>query len=444
MTMPVDTEPDIGPVRLTRAKGHLGPGLRVADDLYLVLDDRLDERVAISRILSHTEGASPTAIADMICAEIALLRHRAGAAIISFTGHGAVPLSSRHLEAWRPTSGRQLPPRLARRLRKRAEFGPWLERLTRDEEAALPNSPFSSDAYLAYAPITRDDDLIGLFVLGTTWTDSVEDQDRRDKLVTEALDYAAIAGGLLAKHLSGRADRLRRLAQHRELVGTKAFTPVFQPIIDLADGHVVGYEALTRFNDGTSPEVRFQDAVDLGRGTELEVATLGAAVRAAASIPRDQFLCLNVSPDLIIDGSVLGTTLKRLGRKVVLEITEHQPVDDYAVLRDGLERLRPMVQLSIDDAGAGFASLRHILELRPDFVKLDRYWVHSIEEKLAHQALIAGMVHFAQCTGTRLVAEGIENEVELDVLREIGVELGQGFHLGGPCGTAPDTAPPAA
>jgi EAL domain-containing protein (putative c-di-GMP-specific phosphodiesterase class I) len=442
--MRVDTERGIQPARSNRAKDHRGPGLRVADDLYLALNDRLDERVAISRILSRTEGASLAAIADIICAEVALLRHRAGAAIIAFTGHGAVPLSSRHLEAWQPTSGRQLPPRLARRLRKRAGYGPWLERLSDGDESALTASPFPRAAYLAYAPIDPDGDLIGLFVLGTTLTDGADDHHRRETLVTEALDYAAIAGGLLAKHLKGRADRLRRLAMHRELVHTKAFTPVFQPIIDLCDGQVVGYEALTRFNDGTSPEDRFQDAVALGRGTELEIATLAAAVRAATSIPQDQFLCLNVSPDLIVDGSVLGAMLKRHGRNVVLEITEHQPVDDYAVLRDGIDQLRPMVQLSIDDAGAGFASLRHILELRPDFVKLDRYWVHSIDEKLTHQALIAGMVHFAQSTGTRLVAEGIENQGELDVLREIGVELGQGFHLGSPGQPATDTTPPAA
>jgi EAL domain-containing protein (putative c-di-GMP-specific phosphodiesterase class I) len=116
----------------------------------------------------------------------------------------------------------------------------------------------------------------------------------------------------------------------------------------------------------------------------------------------------------------------------VLEVTEHAPIADYPAFRAAMDALGPNVEFAVDDAGTGFASLRHILELRPAFVKLDRWLVAGLESDDARQAMIVGLCHFASVTGCRLIAEGIETEGELTVLRALTIELGQGYLLGRP------------
>lgn len=212
----------------------------------------------------------------------------------------------------------------------------------------------------------------------------------------------------------------------------EAFLPVFQPIVELAGRTVVGYEALSRFADGSRPEEVFAAAARCGLAIELESATLEAALDASAPLPGSAWLNLNVSAELVLRGQPLASILGRRGGQIVLELTEHVEVTDYSALRAALERLGPAVRLAVDDAGAGFASLRHILELRPDYVKLDRGIVHGVDGHPARQALIAGMVHFAAKTNAVVIAEGVETEREARQLRQLGVALGQGFRLGRP------------
>jgi len=119
-------------------------------------------------------------------------------------------------------------------------------------------------------------------------------------------------------------------------------------------------------------------------------------------------------------------------RLLVLEVTEHAAITDYPAFRAAMATLGPRVELAVDDAGAGFASLRHILELRPAFVKLDRSLIAGLESDYARHAMIAGLRHFARATGFRLIAEGIETDQELAVLRALDIQLGQGFLLGRP------------
>jgi EAL domain-containing protein (putative c-di-GMP-specific phosphodiesterase class I) len=119
--------------------------------------------------------------------------------------------------------------------------------------------------------------------------------------------------------------------------------------------------------------------------------------------------------------------------RIVVEVTEHTPVENYDVLNDALDRLRGLgVRLAIDDAGAGFASLRHILRLAPEFVKLDRTLIDGIEHDRSHQALAAGLITFANKIDATIVAEGIERAEQLHALRELGVTWGQGFLLARP------------
>ena len=139
---------------------------------------------------------------------------------------------------------------------------------------------------------------------------------------------------------------------------------------------------------------------------------------------------MNVSPRFLASGGPEGLA-QQSGLDLVLELTEHDPVDDYADLSRAVQRL-PSVRLSIDDAGAGYACLTHVLALRPAFVKLDRGWVTGIDRDPARQALVAGLQSFTSRTGSTIIAEGVETPAELRTLRELGVELAQGFLLGRP------------
>jgi EAL domain-containing protein (putative c-di-GMP-specific phosphodiesterase class I) len=209
------------------------------------------------------------------------------------------------------------------------------------------------------------------------------------------------------------------------------FVPFFQPIVDLWDGSVVGHEALTRFVDGRPPNLVFGEAARAGLGIELETACLRASIAASERLPQNSYLSLNTSPELVLSGH-LGEILTAVRRPVVLEVTEHVEIDDYPGLRRELERLGSTVRLAVDDAGAGYASFRHILELSPDFVKIDLDLVRGVDAEPARQALIAGMGYFAVKRKLRLVAEGIETRKELDALQALAVPYGQGYLLGRP------------
>jgi EAL domain-containing protein (putative c-di-GMP-specific phosphodiesterase class I) len=135
---------------------------------------------------------------------------------------------------------------------------------------------------------------------------------------------------------------------------------------------------------------------------------------------------------MILASGELRAILSRADRDIVLELSEHEPIDDYEAIRAALRHIGLDVLVSVDDAGSGFASLRHILLMEPAFMKLDRSWVHAIDTDLARQALISGLASFSTKTGCRLIAEGIETEAEAAILLELGVDYGQGYLFGAP------------
>jgi EAL domain-containing protein (putative c-di-GMP-specific phosphodiesterase class I) len=169
----------------------------------------------------------------------------------------------------------------------------------------------------------------------------------------------------------------------------------------------------------------------MGLGEELEIACGEQAISAFAALRRPGWLSVNISPELVLAGRA-DALVRNAGRPLVLELTEHVAIDDYARLRGAIDLLDPPAMIAIDDTGAGYASLRHVLELRPDFVKLDLGFVHAVDTDPARQAMVAGMVHYASETNTRLIAEGIETEAERRTLLRLGVRFGQGFLLGMP------------
>jgi EAL domain-containing protein (putative c-di-GMP-specific phosphodiesterase class I) len=155
-------------------------------------------------------------------------------------------------------------------------------------------------------------------------------------------------------------------------------------------------------------------------------------VEQARRLPEGTFLSLNVSPTLAICVTPLLDVVASVDRPVVLEITEHAEIEDYPRLMAALDQVRDNAMLAVDDAGAGYAGLHHILELRPQYVKLDISLVRSIDNDPARQAMVTGMTRFAESVGCALIAEGIETENELTALKLLKVEFGQGYYLARP------------
>ena len=246
----------------------------------------------------------------------------------------------------------------------------------------------------------------------------------------------------LRAELAEHAEHERRLAEeHEELVGRvrqvldhSSITMVFQPIVDLLSGAVAGYEALARFPGSLprGPDEWFRDAVMAGLGSDLELLAIRSAVADIDSVPDDAYLSLNVSPATALLPQ-LAEILAVVGDRVLLELTEHTPVDEYQRLVGALTQLRRLgVRVAVDDAGSGYASLRHILRLDPAVIKLDLDLTRGIDTDPARRALAASLVVFGQEIGATIVAEGIETATELDALRRLGVRFGQGYHLGRP------------
>jgi EAL domain-containing protein (putative c-di-GMP-specific phosphodiesterase class I) len=216
-----------------------------------------------------------------------------------------------------------------------------------------------------------------------------------------------------------------------QMIEDGAFRPVFQPIVDLQRGGVVGYEALTRFDDGQSPDTVFAIARQVGLLDTLEEATAFAALRGAAALPAG-WVSVNLSASTLVSSPAVRAALRAAPRPVVVELTEHEPVDDYDVLRLVLADLRPDVLVAIDDVGAGFACMRHLLDLRPDLVKLDRGLIEGLAGDRTRQALVAGLAGVVRTMGGSLVAEGVERDDQVACLRQLGVDLGQGWAFAPP------------
>ena len=390
-----------------------------------------ERALILETIRGLTAGESAEATAQAICRQVASLTGIVASQLLLFESDGyAMPIG--FVVAGQPDPPVQrLSHHRSRQLRGRASDGPWIEpwanRLEHPDDQLVKGVGVHS---LAHAPISFDGQVIGL--LSIQATDSIGHPSIAETLPS-IVEFADLAGALLGREAAQRTEAGRTKANVLAIVAHRAFRPVFQPIVDLSTHAVVGYEALTRFSDLAEPGSVFAEAAAVGLGRELETATLKASLAAAETLPRSGWLNLNVSPDFITSGQPLRSLLRATRRRLVLEVTEHTAIADYAAFRAALAALGPKLQLAVDDAGAGFASLRHILELRPAFVKLDRWLVSGLEGDEARQAMIVGLIHFAQTTGCRLIAEGIETEGELAVVRSLGIRLGQGYLLGRPC-----------
>lgn len=210
---------------------------------------------------------------------------------------------------------------------------------------------------------------------------------------------------------------------------------VLQPIVDLSSGRVVGAEALLRVevDPRRPPDVWFAEAAAVELHVDLELAALRLALAHAEVVPDDVYLSVNLAPASVMDRRILAELEGVAPSKLVVEITEHAPVDDYESLAGALREFRRRGgRLAVDDAGAGYASLRHILRLTPDIIKIDISLTRDIHLDRTRRALAAALISFAEEIGASIVAEGIETQAELDALRGLGVGCGQGYFLGRP------------
>jgi len=234
--------------------------------------------------------------------------------------------------------------------------------------------------------------------------------------------------------VSGAPDEDQKLIRVR--IASHGLKTVFQPIVDLRTGGTVGAEALSRF---TTPPVRppdiwFAEAADVGMEVELEVAALELALKQLQRLPSGLYLSINASPATMVSPEFRSVISDVTAERVVLELTEHTGIEDYQQFREAIAELRSRgLRLAIDDAGSGFSSFRHILNLQPDIIKLDIALTRGIDSDPARKALGSALLSFGlDAYNAVVVAEGIETAGEMDTLRALGCKYGQGFYLGKP------------
>ena len=203
---------------------------------------------------------------------------------------------------------------------------------------------------------------------------------------------------------------------------------MFQPIVSTLDGTIVGVEALSRFADRRPPAAHFAEENARGTGVALELRAVELALEAAVTnLGPDVYVAVNVSPATMVS-PLLPALVRGRPFRVVIELTEHDRVDDYDELIGAVEALRALgVGLAVDDAGSGYAGLAHILRVRPDYIKLDRELVSGIDSDPAKLALSSAAADFGPAAGAEVIAEGIETIEEFDALVSVGIRFGQGY-----------------
>lgn len=247
--------------------------------------------------------------------------------------------------------------------------------------------------------------------------------------------FADMAAGQIEQELDDRQARREIEDRIGALFQGEALRMVYQPIVDVATGRVVGFESLARFSSDPyrTPDVWFAEAGQVGRLAELESKAIAMALAGLAALPADVYLTVNASPETIVKGALAETLRGHPLERVVVEVTEHQAIERYEDIADAIAPLqRQGLRIAIDDAGAGYASFRHVLNLHPHIVKLDNSITRAIDVDRSRRALAAALCGFAAETGCGIVAEGVETQAELEAVRALGIGKAQGYHLGRP------------
>ncbi len=411
-------------------------------------------RRTIMDTLGRLDSGAPLAhVSRVICSELARLPGVDFAQMVRLDlSTEVLPTVASGLErfAGQAAVEARLPRLRGRDLKARAMAGPFIERLDPTDEGDdavqryLVNLREAGITAMAHVPIGVDDRVTWVISVGRAGEADSASRELREVLPVLS-DAAAVAAIVLAPTLRDVQATARARREVETILGRHHFRPVFQPVMAVDGRKVIGYEALTRFASGVSPDLVFATAGTVGLSEELELACIRAAVTDSRGLECGHaWLSLNISPEVLVASTRALTRIALdADRPLVLELTEHMVIDDYGPVREALGQLKSHYKLAVDDVGSGFASLRHILELAPEFVKLDISLVHEIDQDPGRQAMVAGLAAFAERAGCELIAEGVESASELAELRALGVTHAQGYLLGRPAPSslkAPDRA----
>ncbi|MHB1209382.1 MAG: sensor domain-containing phosphodiesterase [Acidimicrobiales bacterium] len=298
------------------------------------------------------------------------------------------------------------------------------------EAKRLPAARFPRIRSYVSVPVSLSDgSLYGTFCAAGFSADN--ELTKRDRALMEVLASAAatiIEPGVRERH---REATIR--GQLQPVIVAGGPDVVLQPIVALVTGAREGVEALSRFPHewGKAPDEVFADAASIGVGTELEVLALR---RAAVQIPHiSGYMAINLSPRTLLDERCHTALSEVPAERIILELSEHDPVEDYGLLMETLAPLREKgMRLAIDDVGAGFSSLRHILMTSPDVIKLDRSIVAGVADDQVLRTLVRSLADFGHGAGATVVAEGVETGNDALTLRDVGVDYGQGWYFARP------------
>jgi diguanylate cyclase (GGDEF)-like protein len=281
--------------------------------------------------------------------------------------------------------------------------------------------------------------------------ENVVDGERLSELASAALDVAKRHGGnQTRKYDPEQVSAIPSIVQQRAeidelLSGDHPIQPVYQPLVELSTGRLIGYEALSRFDFGAqrSPDAWFNQANRCGRGLALEMAAIKAALSAPGR-PKGTYLSLNFSPSALSSSKIMSVLPGNMS-DIVVEVTEHELASQDGGLEDGLRKMRARgARIAVDDAGAGYAGLNQVMRVQPDVIKLDRSLIEGVHADGAKAALVEFFVLFARRVGASVCTEGIETLEELRMLINLGVTYGQGYLLGRPsepwCDVSPEIA----
>lgn len=285
-------------------------------------------------------------------------------------------------------------------------------------------------AHLSVPIRMKDGSIYGTFCCFSFQADT--SLNKRDLDMLKA--FADIASDIIESSKDHSTSRKAIADRIDDAIARRRFQIVYQPVYTLADGCLVGFEALTRFEDAgmRAPDHWFREAEKVGMGPDLEIATALAALNGFAYIPAPFHIAVNLSPTAILAGALDAILERAPANRLVVEITEHSPIDDYPAITRALAPWRHRIKVAVDDTGAGFASLRHILDLSPDIIKIDNSITQGIDSDPARRALGTALSSLGRDLGCQIIAEGVETQAEHQTIRDLGIEMAQGYYLGRP------------
>ncbi len=401
-------------------------------------------------LAAQAAAAAPSAsiAGHALLALFARLRPIIAAAIYLFDDAG-----TQRLAVWSaPERGEPIPPLVpsdrAGELRALVAQGPLrtdLGRLPGGGGVILAERGASS---LLVLPLSDGGTLVGGLLAGMVLPPEPLSRDEETHLHA----VAGLAAGIVHRAVENdEATRQREREQILRVLATPTLlVPHYQPILAVGERRVVGYEALARFGPEPRrpPDVWFAKADSVGLGAELQALAVerARAVAQAAGLPDGAFLALNISPRHVASAPVRATLAGDSLGRLVIEMTEEEAVADYAALREAIAPyLARGARIAVDDAGAGYASMRHVTELRPDFVKLDAQLIRGLGDDAARQALVHALVGFTAAIGATAIAEGVEEPADLALLaRSRQPLLAQGYAIARPGPAWPALEPAAA